>query len=195
MVAVDIIFAPIFLSVLVYYLTKNTQYFAKYIALGWFIVEFIIAFSWYKSLPGAGFLELGNYLSVPQFGFELTLRVDALSDFIEAYKNYDDNIDGLNFYDFCMKYFGKAISEKFMFPYNEKLWATDAKEMGIDWMGRFVPKINIKDLVQRTLMPRDSSDVGYNAHFYYPKIGGIDILPKALFKNPNTISPPFSLVQ
>jgi len=79
MVAVDIIFAPIFLSVLVYYLTKNTQYFAKYIALGWFIVEFIIAFSWYKSLPGAGFLELGNYLSVPQFGFELTLRVDALS--------------------------------------------------------------------------------------------------------------------
>lgn len=79
MVAVDIIFVPIFLSVLVYYLTKNAQEYTKYIALAWFVVEFIIAFNWYKSLPSAGFLELGNYLSVPQFGFDLTLRVDALS--------------------------------------------------------------------------------------------------------------------
>ncbi|GAX87705.1 NADH-quinone oxidoreductase subunit M [Lebetimonas natsushimae] len=79
MVAVDIIFAPIFLSVLVYYLTKNAQEYTKYIALAWFVVEFIIAFSWYKSLPQVGFLELGNYLSVPQFGFDLTLRIDALS--------------------------------------------------------------------------------------------------------------------
>jgi NADH-quinone oxidoreductase subunit M len=79
MVAVDIIFAPIFLSVLVYYLTKNAQSLTKYIALIWFVVEFIIVFNLYKNLPEVGFLELGNYLSVPQFGFNLTLRVDALS--------------------------------------------------------------------------------------------------------------------
>ena len=79
MVAVDIIFAPIFLSVLLYFLTRNNQYMAKYIALGWFVVQFFIAFSWYNALPQEGFLELGSYLSVPQFGFELTLRVDALS--------------------------------------------------------------------------------------------------------------------
>jgi len=79
MVAVDIIFAPIFLSVLLYFLTRNNQDLAKYIALGWFIVEFIIALSWYHQLPQVGFLELGSYLNVPQFGFSLTLRVDALS--------------------------------------------------------------------------------------------------------------------
>jgi len=79
MVAVDIIFAPIFLSVLLYFMTKNNQDLAKYIALGWFVVQFFIAFSWYNALPQEGFLELGTYLSVPQFGFELTLRVDALS--------------------------------------------------------------------------------------------------------------------
>ena len=79
MVAVDIIFAPIFLSILVYFLTKATPQYTKYIALGWFIIEFFIAFSWFKALPGSGFLELGTYLQVPQFGFDLTLRVDALS--------------------------------------------------------------------------------------------------------------------
>ena len=80
MVAVDIIFAPILLSALVYYLTRGTQHVTKYIALGWFIVLFIIALNWYKMLPeDGGFIFLGNYLSVPQFGFELTLQIDALS--------------------------------------------------------------------------------------------------------------------
>ena len=104
-------------------------------------------------------------------------RIEALTDFIEAYKIKDDNLNGINFYQFCLKYFGKAISEKFMFPYNEKLWATSPKEMGIEWMGRFVPKIEIKELIERSLKPGES-DVGYNASFYYPKKGGIDILPK-----------------
>jgi NADH-quinone oxidoreductase subunit M len=79
MIAVGIIFAPIFLSILLYFMTRNNQDLAKYIALGWFIVQFFIAFSWYNILPQEGFLELGSFLSVPQFGFELTLRVDALS--------------------------------------------------------------------------------------------------------------------
>jgi len=79
MVAVDIIFAPVFLSILLYFLTRNNQDLTKYIALGWFVVQFFIAFSWYNALPQEGFLELGSFLSVPQFEFELTLRVDALS--------------------------------------------------------------------------------------------------------------------
>jgi NADH-quinone oxidoreductase subunit M len=79
MVAAGMIFAPIFLSIVVYFKTRNNQELTKYIALGWFIVQFIIALSWYNALPQEGFLELGSYLSIPQFGFELTLRVDALS--------------------------------------------------------------------------------------------------------------------
>ncbi|WP_457559886.1 complex I subunit 4 family protein [Caminibacter sp.] len=79
MVAVDIIFAPIFFSALVYFLTRGAEHFAKYIALGWFIVLFIISLNWYHQLPADGWLFLGNYLSVPQFGFELTLQIDALS--------------------------------------------------------------------------------------------------------------------
>ena len=79
MVAVDIIFAPIVLSALLYFLTRANEGLAKYIALGWFVVQFVIAISWYNQLPETGFLELGTFLQVPQFDFNLTLRVDALS--------------------------------------------------------------------------------------------------------------------
>ncbi|QCT94163.1 NADH-quinone oxidoreductase subunit M [Caminibacter mediatlanticus TB-2] len=79
MLAMYLIFLPIFASALVYFITKNNESFAKYIALGWFIVLFIISISWLKVLPDSGFLFLGNFLSVPQFGFELTLQIDALS--------------------------------------------------------------------------------------------------------------------
>jgi len=95
MVAVDIIFAPIFLSALVYFLTRGSQHITKYIALGWFVVLFFISFSWlnqimhpenYNFAPDilayiktTGFLPLGEFLRVPEFGFSLTLQIDALS--------------------------------------------------------------------------------------------------------------------
>jgi len=95
MVAVDIIFAPIVFSALVYFLTRNAQNLTKYIALGWFIVLFIISLNWlnqvlypenYNFAPdvlsyikATGFLPLGEFLRVPEFGFSLTLQIDALS--------------------------------------------------------------------------------------------------------------------
>ena len=79
MVAVDIIFAPIFFSVLLYFMTRNNQDLAKYFALAWFVVLFVISIKWYNELPQEGFLYLGEYLSVPQFNFKLTLQIDALS--------------------------------------------------------------------------------------------------------------------
>ncbi len=79
MVAVDIIFAPIFLSVLLYFITRNNQELAKYIALGWFVVQLIIVISWYNALPAEGFYNLGTFLKVPYFDFSLTLKIDALS--------------------------------------------------------------------------------------------------------------------
>ena len=78
--AMLMIFLPIFLSAGVYLVTRNRQERTKWIALGWFALQFLFAINLYTQLPeGGGFLELGKVLSVPQFGFELALRVDALS--------------------------------------------------------------------------------------------------------------------
>ena len=35
--------------------------------------------------------------------------------------------------------FGKSIVEKFLKPYNEKLYATDLRNLDVDAMGRFFP--------------------------------------------------------
>ncbi|MEO1942577.1 MAG: NADH-quinone oxidoreductase subunit M [Campylobacterales bacterium] len=74
-----IIFGPIFLSFLVYFIFRNSPETTKYVALGWFVVLFFISLNWYHQLPSEGYLILGKYLPVPQFGFELTLKIDPLS--------------------------------------------------------------------------------------------------------------------
>ncbi len=79
MLALLIVFLPIFLAAPVYFITRKNQGAAKYIALTWFAVQLLISLSWYGSLPESGFMELGSFLSIPQFSFELTLRIDALS--------------------------------------------------------------------------------------------------------------------
>jgi len=79
MLATLMIFLPIFLSAAVYAATRNNQSLTKFIALGWFGVQLVYALALYAQLPDGGFLELGRLLAVPQFGFELVLRVDALS--------------------------------------------------------------------------------------------------------------------
>ena len=79
MMALMIIFLPIFFSVVLYLLTKNNQSIAKYIAMGWFGFQLLYAFILLSQLPQTGMLDLGTYLAVPQFGFDLKLQVDALS--------------------------------------------------------------------------------------------------------------------
>ena len=51
----------------------------RYIALIWF--SYLLHYSWtlFGSIPDVGYLSLGNYLAVDEFGFVLSLAVDKLS--------------------------------------------------------------------------------------------------------------------
>jgi len=63
-----------------------------------------------------------------------------------------------------------------VFPYNRKLYRAEPEELGLDWVGRYVPKPDLEEVVDGALgLHRDR--VGYNAVFRYPKTGGIRILP------------------
>jgi len=79
MTALFMIFFPILLAGGMYFATRNAPSLAKYIAIGWFVIELIVALSLLGQLPASGFLELGSFLPVVQFDFTLDLRVDALS--------------------------------------------------------------------------------------------------------------------
>lgn len=66
--------------------------------------------------------------------------------------------------------FGRGISEKFLVPYNEKLYACDLEELDRDAMGRFFPHADLTDIVRNMRRPDNAS---YNATFTYPRNGAI----------------------
>jgi protoporphyrinogen oxidase len=84
------------------------------------------------------------------------------------------------FYDWVLKYFGRGIGEHFFFPYNTKLLSYDIKKVSPSWTGRFVPKVDLREVLQGALSMTEERWVGYNSLFYYPKSGGIEFIIKKL---------------
>lgn len=105
--------------------------------------------------------------------------IDCLYDLFN--KNEKEKYE--NFLDMLYGKFGKSIVEKFLKPYNEKLYSTDLKELDVDAMGRFFPYANINEIINNMKKKNINS---YNSNFLYPKGGAasfINILYKKLNKD------------
>jgi protoporphyrinogen oxidase len=70
---------------------------------------------------------------------------------------------------------GAGICERFLFPYNEKLYATDLDALDADCMGRFFPTTSFADVMDAVAGLHDAvdGDGAYNATFTYPRDGAI----------------------
>ncbi|MGE0398646.1 MAG: NAD(P)/FAD-dependent oxidoreductase [Kofleriaceae bacterium] len=77
---------------------------------------------------------------------------------------------------------GTAITEKFLRPYNEKLYATDLDRLDVDAMGRFFPHADIADIIAN--MRPGAKDGGYNATFTYPAGGAVQYVNALLVELP-----------
>ena len=89
-----------------------------------------------------------------------------------------------SFLDMLYGKFGKSIVEKFLKPYNEKLYAVDLTTLDKDAMGRFFPYADIPAIIDNMKANKDSTS--YNNTFLYPKSGAgsfIQILYDALDKS------------
>ena len=105
--------------------------------------------------------------------------IDCLYDLFN--KEEKDNYD--NFLDMLYGKFGKSIVEKFLKPYNEKLYAIDLTKLDVDAMGRFFPYANKEAIINNM---KKSNNTSYNNNFMYPKEGAgtfIDILKNNLDEN------------
>lgn len=78
-----------------------------------------------------------------------------------------------SFKDMIYTKFGKSIAEKFLIPYNTKLYATDLDRLDVDAMGRFFPYADKEQIVRNFRSPQGQS---YNASFLYPKAGCMHIV-------------------
>ncbi len=69
--------------------------------------------------------------------------------------------------------FGRGISERFLIPYNEKLYACDLDQLDREAMGRFFPHADVRDIVRNMRHPDNGA---YNATFTYPLGGAIQYI-------------------
>ena len=83
------------------------------------------------------------------------------------------------FGEFIRRHLGEGIAKNFMVPYNQKLWTVHPDALGTEWMGRFVPRPSVEQVV-RGALGLEGDKAGYNASFAYPKIGGIESFAAAL---------------
>ncbi len=86
-----------------------------------------------------------------------------------------------NFLDMLYGKFGASIVEKFLKPYNEKLYACDLKKLDVDAMGRFFPYADLKAIIENM---KNGSSKSYNDTFLYPKKGAQVIIDILLTKIP-----------
>jgi protoporphyrinogen oxidase len=70
---------------------------------------------------------------------------------------------------------GAGITDKFLRPYNEKLYATSLDSLDVDAMGRFFPHADIGDIIAN-MRPGHARKHGYNATFTYPAGGAIEYI-------------------
>jgi protoporphyrinogen oxidase len=98
--------------------------------------------------------------------------IDALSTTVPEVIEYS------NFGEWVQAAMGAGIARHFMIPYNEKLWTVPCHELTCEWMGRFVPRTTLKQLLDGAFEDRPDQQ-GYNASFVYPVSGGIEALPRA----------------
>ncbi len=112
-----------------------------------------------------------NIHQLPQAEF-----IDCLHDLYFARAPGQPPLPEGNFKEMLYARFGRSIAEKFLVPYNEKLYATDLATLDKDAMGRFFPHADLTDIVRNMRQPDNAS---YNASFTYPAGGAIEYV-KAL---------------
>lgn len=79
-----------------------------------------------------------------------------------------------NFGEMLYRRLGAGITDKFLRPYNEKLYATSLDSLDVDAMGRFFPHVDVKDIIGN--MRPGHRKHGYNATFTYPAGGAIQYI-------------------
>ncbi len=106
---------------------------------------------------------------------------------LEGLKNKED-LTINTFTDFIVSNLGNAICNKFVKPYNQKLYACDLDQLDFDAMGRFFPK-PLDYNSYSSGVNFNQKQTTYNDTFIYPKGGSYEFV-KSLLKrvNSNNIS-------
>lgn len=123
-------------------------------------------------------LYKGRYIDFP---FQKNIHQLEKEEFIDCI--YDlftcPNTEPRSFKEMVYANLGISIAEKFLIPYNEKLYACDLDQLDMNAMGRFFPKASKEEIIRNF---RNSDNQSYNSYFVYPETGAIEYI-NSLLKN------------
>jgi protoporphyrinogen oxidase len=112
--------------------------------------------------------------------------LDCLLEFVEnKYKSYS------NFEEWIYYTFGKGISDRYLIPYNNKIWKTKLSDINTEWIDR-VPKPSIEDVLKSAIGINTEGNT-HQLNFGYPIFGGIQSLVKAYHKPKAEIKTNFNI--
>lgn len=124
----------------------------------------------------------GNYIDYP---FQKNIHQLRKEDFIDCLYHLffrEEKIEYNSFKDMLMGKFGRGICDRFLIPYNEKLYACDLNLLDQDAMGRFFPYANLSDIIKNM---KENINDSYNGTFIYP-FDGAHVVIDYLMKNVDT---------
>ena len=102
--------------------------------------------------------------------------IDCLYDLFN-----NEQKDYRNFNEMLYAKFGASIAEKFLIPYNTKLYACDLNRLDKEAMGRFFPYAEKEEIIRNF---KAENNLSYNATFVYPKQGAFEYV-KSVVANLN----------
>ncbi len=76
-----------------------------------------------------------------------------------------------NFQQWLKQNFGDGLCDCFLYPYNKKVWQTDLKKMGFNWIAERVSVIKLETIVKNIIFGNDDISWGPNNRFKFPKYG------------------------
>lgn len=115
------------------------------------------------------------------YPFQKNIHQLPKNEFIECLYdlfNKEEKKTYSGFQDMLYGKFGRSITEKFLKPYNEKLYACNLNDLDADAMGRFFPYADLREIINNM---KNEEDTSYNKDFLYPKKGAITFI-NALLK-------------
>lgn len=125
-------------------------------------------------------LYKGRYIDFP---FQKNIHQLDKDEFIDCL--YDlftcSETEPHSFKEMVYNNLGVSIAEKFLIPYNEKLYACDLDQLDMNAMGRFFPKASKEEIIRNF---RNNDNQSYNSYFVYPETGAIEYI-HSLLKNIN----------
>lgn len=109
------------------------------------------------------------------FPFQKNIHQLSKQEFIECLCDLYEKVPSQTqtFKSMLYEKFGKSIADKFLIPYNSKLYATDLDNLDADAMGRFFPYADTEDIIRNFRLSKNDS---YNGSFLYHKGGAIEYI-------------------